>query len=178
MREINEVNETKNTTPDKENMAAEQTQPERARTGYERVAWAGRYYILQAPSIRPSDCAETKSLYGDSCFESGNYINDERLAKNRAREARLFCKLVQWQALHDDPVDWGDNEKPKFEIRFDYQENRLAIVADYVYRVANTVYFSSYKSAREAIKTFRDELMWYYTAFFSRLDEKRAGAAK
>ena len=172
------MREIKNTTPDEENVSAELTEPERVRTGYERVAWAGRYYILQAPSIRPSDCAETKSLYGDSCFECGNYINDESLAKNRAREARLFCKLVQWQALHDDPVDWGDNEKPKFEIKFDYKRNQLVIVAEYVYRAANTVYFSTYRSAHEAIETFRDELMWYFTTFFSRLDQKRAGAAK
>ena len=151
------------------------TKPERARTGYERVDNEEKYYA-HGMYVSPIRC-ESDDERDEIHFFRGDYVNDKYLFYDRDRAHELHNRLEQWQALNDKPVNWGNNNKPKFEIRFDYQENRLAIVADFVYRVANTVYFSTYKKAEEAIDVFRNELMWYYTEYRSRLDEKRKGVA-
>ena len=39
------------------------------------------------------------------------------------------------------------------------------------YRKLNVVYFTSEEKAKEAIKVFEDELLWYYTEYVQRLDE-------
>ena len=100
-------------------------------------------------------------------------MNDEQLYNDRDRARVLHDRMEQWQALNDKPVDWDNNNKPKFEIKFDYQQNKLKVDCEYVCRSVDAVYFSTYKKANEAIEAFRDELMWYYTEYRSRLDEPK-----
>ncbi len=155
---------------------AKLAKPERARTGYERVDNGEAYYshgFYPSPIRRESD-DERDEIH----FSRGDYVNDKNLFYDRERADELHSHIVQWQALNDEPVDWYSTNKPKFEIKFDYQKNQLSVVAEYGCRAVNEVYFSSYKIAQKAIKEFRDELMWYYAGYRSRLDEKRMEAAE
>ena len=143
----------------------------RARTGYERVKFGEHYYTsahepCHSPQVEERDLSARNVL-----FERGDYVNDEQLFYDRDRARVLHDRMEQWQALNDKPVDWGNNNKPKFEIKFDYQQNKLKVDCEYVCRSVDAVYFSTYKKAEEAIDVFRDELMWYYTEYRSRLDE-------
>ena len=159
-----------------ESELAKLTKPERARTGYERVDNGETYYshgFYPSPMRLESD-DERDNIH----FFRGDYVNDKNLFYDRERADELHDRLEQWQVLNDEPVEWRNTNKPKFEIKFDYQKNQLLIVIEYSCRVVNEVYFSSYKIAQEAIKVFRDELMWYYAGYRSRLDEKRTEAAE
>ena len=71
--------------------------------------------------------------------------------------------------------EWGDGEN-KYKIRFDYTSNKIVWLNTRYCRELNVVYFSTDEKAQEAIKVFHDELMWYYTKYRSRLDEKRTEA--
>lgn len=150
---------------------AKLNESQRPHTGYERVKGNELYY-----AIRTNDIG---SFYdgGDSffldIFNSGNYVNDKQLCQDRFRAKTLFNKMEQWQALNDNPVDWSDVSTPNFLIAYDYSR-KLLYVDFYRYsRAIGGVYFSTKEKAKEAIEVFRDELIWYFTEYRSRLDEKR-----
>ena len=149
-------------------------QQERARTGYERVK-LGEYFYTSAHEHGHSPQVEERYISTrNALFERGDYVNDEQLFYDRDRARVLHDRLEQWQALNDDPVDWGEGTA-KYIIIYDYKNNSFDIDDWHESRFIGTVYFSDAEKAQEAIEVFRDELMWYFTEYRSRLDEKRTG---
>lgn len=147
---------------------AKLNEPQRPRTGYERVNNGGVYYAININGVTEYYANNDKST-----FNRGNYINDKQLCQDRFRAKTLFNKMEQWQALNDNPVDWSDVSTPNFLIAYDYSR-KLLYVDFYRYsRAIGGVYFSTKEKAKEAIEVFRDELIWYFTEYRSRLDEKR-----
>lgn len=158
-----------------ESELAKLTKPERARTGYERVADEKCYYARGGNiCIVKCECDNDRDNIN---FTRGDYVNDEKLYNDRERARVLHDRLEQWQALNDEPVDWSKTTKTKYKIIFNYSINDFRIFTSHDFREINIVYFSSKEKAEEAIEVFRDELMWYYTKYRSRLDEKRTEAA-
>ena len=104
-------------------------------------------------------------------FNKGDYINDEKLYDDRERARILHNRLEQWQALNDDPVDWGDTNAGKYRIHFNYLEHQIDWACSSYYREEGVIYFSTLKKVQEAIEVFHDELMWYCAEYRSRLDE-------
>lgn len=147
---------------------------ERARTGYERVDVEQTYYARDT-SV-PSISFEYYNEHDNENFANGNYVNDQKLFKDRFRARVLHDRLEQWQALNDAPVDWGDKKiDDRWQIYYDYLDNEINAWSDEAQRGIGTVHFSTREKAQEAIEVFRDELMWYFTEYRSRLDEKRTG---
>lgn len=145
----------------------------RARTGYERVDNDETYFshgFYTSPIRRESD-DERDNIH----FSRGDYVNDKNLFYGIERADELHNCLKQWQALHDEPVDWGNN-KPKYHIQFDYQQKEIGISGACYTRDEGVAYFTTFEKAKEATEAFLDELMWYYTKYRSRLDEKRTDA--
>ena len=139
------------------------------RTGYERVEDGRLCYVM---TIRDaSEHFDSRGDLNNTAFNNGNYVNDERLCQDRFRARALHDRLEQWQALNDEPVDWGDRDSSKYFIYYDYRVDELDIGSWYKNRFIETVYFSTEAKAQEAIEVFRDELMWYFTQYRSRLDE-------
>ena len=156
-----------------ENELAKLTKPERAQTGYERVDNDETYFshgFYTSPIRRESD-DERDNIH----FSRGDYVNDKNLFYGIERADELHNCLKQWQALHDEPVDWGNN-KPKYHIQFDYQQKEIGISGACYTRDEGVVYFTTFEKAKEATEAFLDKLMWYYTKDRSRLDEKRTEA--
>ena len=58
-----------------------------------------------------------------------------------------------------------------YRIHFNYLEHQIDWACSSYYREEGVIYFSTLKKAQDAIEVFRDELMWYYTEYRSRLDE-------
>ena len=140
------------------------------RTGYERVEDGRLCYVM---TIRDaSEHFDSRGDLNNTAFNNGNYVNDERLCQDRFRARLLHDRLEQWQALNDEPVNWGDF-RPKYRIEYDYYDKRLLVIANGSSRTAGAVYFSNDEKTQEAIEVFRDELMWYYTEYRSRLDEPK-----
>lgn len=150
-------------------------QQERTRTGYERVKLGERFYTSAHEPCHSPQVEERKLSTRNALFERGDYVNDEQLFYDRDRARVLHDRLEQWQALNDEPVDWGNN-KPKYHIQFDYQQKEICMSGACYTRDEGVVYFTTFEKAQEAIEVFRDELMWYFTEYRSRLDEKRTGA--
>ena len=149
----------------------EQEEKQESKTGWERARKNERYFAAS------SCCADMISFEeldpnDDEFFECGNYRNDEQLNENICRAMRLRLKMLQWQALNDEPIDWHDNDCFKYSIYFDSYNNKLSIDCD-LYFLKDVVYFSSFKKAQEALEVFYDELHWYYTEFYRRLDERK-----
>ena len=149
-------------------------QQERAWTGYERVAMGQTYYAHE-PTVDTCQF-DNRYEYDDTRFAEGDYVNDRQLYDDRERAQILHDRLEQWQALNDEPVDWGSRGLSKYLIYYDYQDNELDTDNWADTRYIGVVYFSTKEKAQEAIGVFHDELMWYYTKYRSRLDEKRTEA--
>ena len=142
-------------------------------TGYERVR-EGDVYFSRGRNISPikTECDNERD---DSSFARGDYVNDKNLFYDRERADELHDRLVQWQALNDEPVDWGDFDKQKYCIQFDCHKKEIYIGGVVYIRDEGVVYFTTFEKTKEAIEAFLDELMWYYTKYRSRLDEPRKG---
>lgn len=150
--------------------------PKRARTGYERVKLRDTYY-----SAKCSDhgIRDTNALGDRENYKKGDYVNDKKLHDDRERARELHDRLEQWQALNDEPVDWGNlKEKNVWYIEYDYTAQNIIACYTLSIRPVGTLGFSTHAKAQEAIDVFRDELMWYFTEYRSRLDEKRTEAAE
>ena len=76
---------------------------------------------------------------------------------------------LQWQALNDEPVDFNNN---KYYISYNLLLKDFRIFYDDVVK-SDEIYFSSKEKAEEALEVFKDELEWYYTEFYRRLDERK-----
>ena len=150
-----------------ESELAKLVRPERVLTGYERGANGELYYAMSINGIAEYYTSDDKST-----FVRGNYVNDRQLCQDRFRARVLRDRLEQWQALNDEPVSWGDGSV-KYTILYSYKYNDLDVNSWYENRYVGAVYFSTAAKAQEAIEVFRDELMWYFTEYRSRLDEQR-----
>ena len=137
------------------------------RTGYERVGKNGAYYV--------DDCCgeinnETELCLDidDDCYNAANYYNDYPLAKANARADRLMRQLRRYAAEHGripSSDDWHNHSNMKVAIGYDYKNNKLFIDADRDMRQFGNVYFRSILDCQNAIKQFKEELLWYFTEY-------------
>ena len=146
----------------------------RDKTGYERVKNGEIYYIVDI-----EDNAMKVTEYNDQDdergYDTGNYYNDVTITNNNARADRLLRRLRRWQALNDKPISkkiWKDKQYTKYTISYDYTKNTFEITRSWIVRCLNNVYFTSEEKAKEAMNTFKNELLWYFKEYQQRLDEE------
>ena len=136
------------------------------KTGYERVG-AGQTYWLQ--DVNGKVCWDTESICftGDNNdYNSANYYSDETIAKNNSRADKLMRQLRRFAVEHrEQEIDWNSKVQNKFSILYDYSDNEIAVERDIYGRYHGIVYFDSIETARLAIETFHDELIWYFTEY-------------
>ena len=136
------------------------------KTGYERVG-AGQKYWLQ--DARGRVCWDTEPIHFteyNEDYNSANYYSDEIVAKNNSRADKLMRQLRRFAAEHrEQEIDWNSKVQNKFSILYDYSDNEIAVERDIYGRYHGIVYFDSIETARLAIETFHDELIWYFTEY-------------
>lgn len=113
----------------------------------------------------------------EQCYNTGNYYSDRNIAENNARADRLLRQLRRWQAANDRAISakaWKDGPFCFYNIRYNYWLDTPYVNMDGD-RGLNNVYFTSEEKAKEAIKVFEDELLWYFTEYVQRLDEVQNG---
>ena len=136
------------------------------KTGYERVD-AGQKYWVQ--NIRGDVCWGTESIFftgNNEFYDSANYYSDEAIAKNNARADKLMRQLRRFAVEHrKQEIDWNSKVQNKFSILYDYSDNEMAVERDIYGRYHGIIYFDSIETARLAIETFHDELIWYFTEY-------------
>ena len=108
-----------------------------------------------------------ETVYSIDMTEFGCYFRDAEFARSIGRAVSLWLRMLRWQAENDIPANSAD----RWSIYYKGE-------ADKIYRAMSgrnwnepfIIYFSSAKKAYEAIEAFKDDLLWYFTEFKSRMD--------
>lgn len=142
-------------------------------TGYERVKKGDVYYfnITRSETVAEVEC---NRRIDEGRYDTGNYYSDKIISENNSRADKLLRQLRQWQAANDRAISakaWKDGTLCFYNIRYNYWLDMPYVNMD-GYRGLNNVYFTSEEKAKEAIKVFEDELIWYFTEYQQRLDEE------
>lgn len=146
-------------------------------TGYERVKKGEMYYVIDTEYNSMLKITEFNDQEDEQCYNTGNYYSDRNIAENNARADRLLRQLRRWQAANDRAISekaWKDGPFCFYNIRYNYWLDTPYVNMDGD-RGLNNVYFTSEEKAKEAIKVFEDELLWYFTEYVQRLDEVQNG---
>lgn len=144
-------------------------QREKKKTGWERVKESWLYFCHNAYN----ECASVSEFGGeatDKLFDCANYFSNETLAKNIIRAQTLQRKLWRRSAELCEKVDWRNPETEKYYIIYDYEDDELGVDFCIFSRGLEEIYFDTEEHAEQAIKEFKDELLWCFTKFESRMD--------
>jgi hypothetical protein len=140
--------------------------PQKKKTGYERVEDGQSFWHIENGAIMPC-----RDVHGDcdvqSIYDGANYYSNFEVANNNARADKLMRQLRRFAVKHrEKELNWLDQNQKKYAISFDPEINMLS--TDYWISTSSefwTMFFDSEETAELAIKTFKDELLWYFTEY-------------
>ena len=137
-------------------------QPEK-KTGYERMPNKIFYWLTGDSGVCSSnDNCEVH----DVSYEAANYYSDRTVAENNARADKLMRQLRRFAVEHrENKFDWGNHTNQKYYICYDHEDAELYSDYNCVIARLGCPYFDSKETARLAIDTFHDELIWYFTEY-------------
>jgi hypothetical protein len=141
----------------------------RKKTGWERVK-EGETFWCAGTTDTAFEFQEVSSCRDDRLFSDANYFSDVTLAQNIIRAQELQRKLWRRSAELCEKVDWNDSTIEKFAIKYAYDAQCLYADSNQLNRNFGQIYFDTREHAEQAIKEFKDELLWYFTKFESRMD--------
>lgn len=134
-------------------------------TGYERVRYGSTYYTENCGTAVA--CTEYTE-YSKSCenaYESGNYYSHPKVAANNTRADNLMRQLRRFAVENRKvDIDWTNENQYKYYLYYDYLEEEFFISAN-SWRGFGQIYFDTEEIAQQAIKIFKDELLWYFTEY-------------
>lgn len=143
-------------------------QREKKKTGWERSEQNQTYYVNYADSYGyTTECFATIDT---NRYEKANYFSDETLAENITRAQTLQRKLWRRSAELCEKVNWRNPKTKKYYIIYDYDDDDLCVDFCVLIRGFGEIYFDTEEHAEQVIKEFKDELLWYFTKFKSRMD--------
>ena len=142
------------------------------KTGYERVKREEKYWYV----------GMTTNVYGSQesfvkpdieLYDNANYYSDKTVAENNARADKLMRQLRRFAVEHrEKPIDWTSpiaNLHEKWEIMYSCPrdaEHKLFVTSLMnMTKGFGRIYFDELSTAELAIKTFKDELLWYFTEY-------------
>lgn len=135
------------------------------KTGYERVEKEKEFIFHRGDG----NVFVGYDNHNESCnnyFYYANYYSDRTVAENNIRADNLMRQLRRFAVEHREyEMNWEDGQTIKYYIFYDYSQSKLLIEYDYRERFFGAIYFRSRNNAEMAIKTFHDELMWYFTEY-------------
>ena len=134
------------------------------KTGYERGKTNEKfYYVLPTSSIE--DTCEEYVNVDDVLYKTCNYYSDKTVAENNARADKLMRQLRRFAVEHRRNNSMWENDNEKYYIYYSHNQHDLSWCFGNVTQVFGTIYFDSEAAVALAIKTFRDELIWYFTEY-------------
>ena len=138
--------------------------PQKKKTGYERVDDEEHYYYICYNGRIELDLEN--GVYSDEvAYETANYYSDKTVAENNAKADRLMRQLRRFAVEHrEEKLDWKKTDQHKFYI---YYTNKYGISIGDVVALYDfgAIYFDTKESAKLAIDTFKDELLWYFKEY-------------
>lgn len=102
---------------------------------------------------------------GERWYNAANYYSDRTIAENNARADKLMRQLRRFAVEHrEKELGWSKPSENSF-IGYNIDHNNLEVLNVGWARTFGSIYFDSNETARLAINTFRDELIWYFTEY-------------
>lgn len=137
----------------------------RKKTGYERVDKSEEYWIQNRNgNIEPM--RDVRDALDIACYNTANYYSDETIARNNARADNLMRRLRRFAVEHRKyEIDWTNEQVCKYYICVKHGTNEVVYNCAYGVQGFNTIYFDTEEAVKLAIKTFHDELVWYFTEY-------------
>lgn len=143
-------------------------QAEKKKTGWERVEKGERYFI-NAIRVAQEEM-ETGSSADNTRYEHASYFANETLVKNILTAQFLQRKLWRRSAELCENMDWNNPDKDKWYIWYDCEQKEISLGISLEGYEFGQVYFDTKEHAEQVIEEFKDELIWYFTEFQSRMD--------
>ncbi len=143
-------------------------QREKKKTGWERAKERESYWVCDGDTV--FDNEEENLSCDDEVFDCANYFSNKTLAQNIARAQTLKRKLWRRSAELCEKMNLRDSETQKYCITYDVDNNVLYVSPAWNFNDFGQVYFDTKEHAEQVIEEFKDELLWYFTKFESRMD--------
>lgn len=135
---------------------------EKKKTGYERVEKGEIYYAELDDGT--TYCYE--GSYAEKNYEDANYYLDRTVAENNARADKLYRQLRRFAVEHRKEIlDWNDGDIGKVFLYYNHSINKIDYATSFLRHEYGNIYFNSEETAKLAIETFKDELIWYFTEY-------------
>lgn len=136
------------------------------KTGYERVDDEQIYWVQ---NMIGGICWANEPICftgNNEYYNSANYYSDDTIAKNNARADKLMRQLRRFAVEHRKyEIDWTNEQVCKYYICIRHRTNEVGYHRSYRVQGFNTIYFDTEEAVELAIKTFHDELVWYFTEY-------------
>ena len=129
------------------------------KTGYERVKKDELYWYNNRIGEADSE-QEDEMVVDDELYMSANYYCSKEIAENNARADQLMRQLRRF-AVENRKVS---NPQKKHYIYWMEHENILQLSTSLNERSMG-VWFDSVEAGGNAIKTYEEELKWYFTEY-------------
>lgn len=143
-------------------------QAEKNETGWERTKNPYVYYYNSYNRL--GGITELGRESDDTLFDWANYFSDKTLAKNIIRAQTLQRKLWRRSAELCEKMDWKNSMTQKYSFYYNYDIDDLRISCTSFCRGLEEIYFDTKEHAEQVMEEFKDELIWYFTKFKSRMD--------
>ena len=102
-------------------------------------------------------------------YSSGNYFLTEKECEDAARVVSLWLRMKRFADEHNkENIKFTDDYREKYFIIYDFVNEVLRIDWKYGWQDMFSIYFDNEETAKKAIDTFHDELMWYFTEYEKR----------
>lgn len=134
------------------------------KTGYEKVGEGHTYsYVNTYGEIKTLD---HQDFDDDKRYDEANYYSDYYVAENNARADKLMRQLRRFAVKHrENDLKWGNEEVKKYCLIYEHDLKAIRVDYWYISQTFGAIWFDSEESAKLAIETFHDELIWYFTEY-------------
>lgn len=157
--------ECKRVVMDNDNVEIILEEDSKKETGYERVDKNDGYYF----TTNDGDIITTIDRHGtidNVYYDNVNYYSSEEVAKNNARVDRLIRQLRRFSVENrKSKPDWTNRVNHKYRITYNHLESMIRAERSFLVEGFGVIYFDSRELAEQAIKEFKDELIWYFTEY-------------
>lgn len=127
------------------------------KTGYEQVKAGKNFFAVRADGTIFEPTAGGKD---NNYYDVANYYSDRAVAENNSRADKLIRQLRRFAVEHRE----NSNPTERYCIYYLKNPGILQLRRDSESRFIGP-WFDSLHSGSQAIETFHDELMWYFTEY-------------
>lgn len=137
-------------------------------TGWERVGSDSKYsFISDLCNVR--EAIDKREGYELLRYDVANYFSTKEKAEEINFKQALFRKLQRFSDENGgSEIDWTHEGKRQYFISYDYDKGKFVIDSHLTFRDFGAVYFASYKVAEQALETFEEDLIKYFTHDWSK----------